>query len=100
MPQVAVFPAIFFPTRVGSRRLGAGHVIGFLPVWAQKSFGEWTTYGGGGYWINQDEATGERTFGSSVGYSNAKSRSGSPWAERYSIKPLTRLGGRKVPGLI
>lgn len=24
----------------------------FLPVWVQKSFGEWTTYGGGGYWIN------------------------------------------------
>ena len=25
----------------------------FLPMWAQKSFGDWTTYGGGGYWINQ-----------------------------------------------
>ena len=24
----------------------------FLPM-AQKSFGDWTTYGGGGYWINQ-----------------------------------------------
>ena len=24
----------------------------FLPVWVQKSFGDWTTYGGGGYWIN------------------------------------------------
>ena len=62
MPQVAVFPAIFFPTGDRSRGLGAGHVIGFLPVWAQKSFGEWTTYGGGGYWINQDEATGDKNF--------------------------------------
>jgi hypothetical protein len=24
----------------------------FLPVWLQKDFGKWTTYGGGGYWIN------------------------------------------------
>jgi len=27
-------------------------VRAFLPVWVQKSFGAWTTYGGGGYWIN------------------------------------------------
>lgn len=61
-PQVAVFPAVFFPTGDRSRGLGAGHVTGFLPVWAQKSFGDWTTYGGGGYWINEDEKTGDRNF--------------------------------------
>ena len=22
------------------------------PLWVQKDFGDWTTYGGGGYWIN------------------------------------------------
>ena len=27
----------------------------FLPLWLQKSFGPWTTYGGGGYWINPGE---------------------------------------------
>ena len=26
----------------------------FLPMWSQKSFGDWTIDGGGGYWINQD----------------------------------------------
>ena len=31
-------------------------------MWAQKSFGDWTTYGGGGYWINQDEKTGDKNF--------------------------------------
>jgi hypothetical protein len=24
----------------------------FIPLWIQKSFGPWTTYGGPGYWIN------------------------------------------------
>ena len=24
----------------------------FFPIWLQKKFGDWTTYGGGGYWIN------------------------------------------------
>jgi hypothetical protein len=62
MPQVAIFPAIFFPTGDQRRGLGAGHISVFLPVWLQKSFGEWTTYGGGGYWINQDEKTGDRNF--------------------------------------
>ena len=52
-PQVAVFPLIQLPTGDQSRGLGAGHVLGFVPIWAQKSFGDWTTYGGGGYWINQ-----------------------------------------------
>jgi hypothetical protein len=32
--------------------LGSGHTQIFLPVWLQKSFGSWTTYGGAGYWIN------------------------------------------------
>jgi hypothetical protein len=25
---------------------------GLIPLWLQKSFGPWMTYGGGGYWIN------------------------------------------------
>ena len=49
----AVYPLVQLPTGDESRGLGAGHVLAFLPIWAQKSFGDWTTYGGGGYWINQ-----------------------------------------------
>ena len=51
-PQVGVFPLVEVPTGDAGRGLGAGHVRAFLPVWVQKSFGAWTTYGGGGYWIN------------------------------------------------
>ena len=60
-PQVAAFPLVQLPTGDESRGLGAGHVLGFFPIWAQKSFGDWTTYGGGGYWINQGGA-GDKNF--------------------------------------
>lgn len=51
-PQVGVFPLIEVPTGDAKRGLGAGYAQAFLPVWVQKDFGKWTTYGGGGYWIN------------------------------------------------
>jgi hypothetical protein len=59
-PQVALFPAVFFPTGSQPRGLGAGHARVFLPVWAQ--FGDWTTCGGGGYWLNRDEETGDKNY--------------------------------------
>lgn len=52
MPQVALFPLLEIPTGNAADGLGSGHVQAFLPVWAQKSFGDWTVYGGGGYGIN------------------------------------------------
>ncbi len=51
-PQVGIFPHVELPAGSQGRGLGAGHVQAFLPVWLQKSWGAWTTYGGGGYWIN------------------------------------------------
>ena len=51
-PQVGVFPLIELPTGDPDRGLGAGYTRAFLPVWLQKSYGDWLTYGGGGYWIN------------------------------------------------
>jgi len=51
-PEVGVFPLVEVPTGDAERGLGSGHLHEFLPVWAQKNFGAWTTYGGGGYWIN------------------------------------------------
>jgi hypothetical protein len=51
-PMVGVFPLLELPTGNAERGLGTGHAHEFLPLWLQKSFGEWTTYGGGGYWIN------------------------------------------------
>jgi hypothetical protein len=50
-PMVGVFP-LQVPTGNSDRGLGTGSTHAYLPVWLQKSFGDWTTYGGGGYWIN------------------------------------------------
>lgn len=51
-PQIGIFPLLELPTGSESDGLGIGHVQAFLPVWLQKSFGDWTVYGGGGYGIN------------------------------------------------
>jgi Putative MetA-pathway of phenol degradation len=52
IPQVAFFPQVNIPTGDPNKALGYGVVQYFLPLWIQKSWGPWTTYGGGGYWIN------------------------------------------------
>lgn len=54
-PQVGIFPIVDLPTGDSSRGLGEGHVKIFFPLWLQKSWGPWTTYGGGGYWYHPGE---------------------------------------------
>jgi hypothetical protein len=51
-PQIGMFPLAEVPTGSETRGLGSGHTQLFLPVWAQKTIGKWSTYGGGGYWIS------------------------------------------------
>jgi len=51
-PMVGVFPMIEIPTGDAGRGLGNGRAWWKLPVWLQKSWGPWTTYGGGGYVLN------------------------------------------------
>ena len=48
--QVAVFPGVTLPT--ARRGFGADRVTALIPVWAQKDFGAWSVFGGGGYAIN------------------------------------------------
>ncbi len=60
-PQVGVFPLLEVPTGDADRGLGNGRLWARLPVWVQKSWGPWTTYGGGGYAINS--APGARDYG-------------------------------------
>jgi hypothetical protein len=52
--QIAVFPRVFLPT--GGKRFGTGRASLLLPVWAQKDFGPWSVFGGGGYTINPGPA--------------------------------------------
>jgi hypothetical protein len=51
-PQVGAFPLLELPTGNSRRGLGNGQVWARLPLWLQKSYGPWTTYGGAGYQIN------------------------------------------------
>jgi hypothetical protein len=50
--MIGIFPFIELPTGDSTRGLGNGKAQFFLPVWVQKKFGDWSTYGGGGYWFN------------------------------------------------
>jgi hypothetical protein len=51
-PQIAFYPLINLPTGDTSKGLGNGTIAYTLPLWIQKSWDEWTTYGGVGYAIN------------------------------------------------
>jgi hypothetical protein len=51
-PQAGVFPLLELPSGNNRLGLGNGRVWARLPLWVQKSYGSWTTYGGGGYEIN------------------------------------------------
>jgi Putative MetA-pathway of phenol degradation len=50
-PQIGTFPMFELPTGSYSKDLGVGKVWYKLPVWIQKSWGEWTAYGGAGYQV-------------------------------------------------
>jgi|SRR5450631_1420227 len=50
--MMSMYPLLDFPTGDVAHRLGTGHTHVFVPLWLQKSFGPWTTFGGGGFWAN------------------------------------------------
>lgn len=52
VPQIGTYPMLEVPS--GSERLGLGNGSAqvSLPLWIQKSFGPWTTYGGPGFWLD------------------------------------------------
>jgi len=62
VPQVGTFPLVEIPTGDSDRGLGSGRMHALLPLWAQKGFGPWTMYGGGGYCINPGEGNRNWTF--------------------------------------
>ncbi len=50
--MVGTFPIVELPTGDSDKGLGTGHITYFLPLWIQKSWGPWQSYGGGGFWRN------------------------------------------------
>jgi len=62
-PQLGVFPMLEVPSGDAGRGLGNGRLWAKLPVWAQKSWGPWTTYGGIGYAVNPAPQQRDYLFG-------------------------------------
>src|SRR6266568_1295830 len=61
-PQFGIFPMIELPTGNSNRSLGNGQTWARLPMWVQKSWGPWTSYGGAGYIINHAPGMRDHTF--------------------------------------
>ena len=59
-PQVGIFPMAEIATGSASNGIGNGVTWYRLPLWIQKSWGPWTTYGGGGWVLNS--APGMRNY--------------------------------------
>jgi hypothetical protein len=78
-PEIGLTPLVVVPTGKSSAGLGAGHTRVFLPLWAQKDFGPWTTYGGGGYWFNPGPGNENYWFAG--------------WVVQRQIAPRLTLGG-------
>ena len=51
-PQVAIFPLFELHTGNTNQNLGNGKLWMKLPIWLQKSWGSWISYGGFGYGLN------------------------------------------------
>jgi hypothetical protein len=79
LPQAAFFPQVNIPTGDPAKGLGYGQVQLLLPLWLQKSWGPWTTYGGGGYWINPGPGNQNWVF---LG-----------WEIQRDLSPFFSLGG-------
>jgi hypothetical protein len=60
MPMIGIFPLVEIPTGNSDKGLGNGSSQIFLPLWLQKKWGAFQTYGGGGYWINN--GTGNKNY--------------------------------------
>ena len=115
--DVSVFPRIFLPS--ASRTAGDQQGSYLLPLWAEKDWGQWSTFGGGGYVINRGgdardftvlgwaigrQVTPRLQAGAEIFHQSAPSRSGLPSTGlnaglRYDLSEHCHLLGSTGPGL-
>lgn len=62
-PQISFYPSLEISTGNQTNGVGNGRIWYRFPFWAQKSWGPWTTYGGGGYAVNTAPGTTNFAFG-------------------------------------
>ncbi len=116
-PQVAIFPQIFIPVGPASRGMPTTELV---PIWMQKSFGAWTTFGGGGYvnnpgpgnrnfmtygWALQRQVTdhlalGGEVFGQTPDAAGARARTALGLAALYDFNDSWHLIGSVNTGVV
>lgn len=64
--QIGVFPMIELATGSARRGLGNGRTWYRLPLWVQKSIGNWTLDGGGGWIVNPAPGMVDASFGGAL----------------------------------
>ena len=62
VPMIGTFTMFELPTGNAARGLGVGKTWYKVPLWVQKSFGPWTTYGGGGETLFSARVPGYRNY--------------------------------------
>jgi hypothetical protein len=76
---VGTFPLVEIPTGDETKRLGSGSAQIYLPIWVQKSWGNLTTYGGGGFWYNRGQDQKNWVY--------------TGWELQYDFSAVITLGG-------
>jgi hypothetical protein len=113
-PMIGTFTMFEIPTGSAAKGLGVGKTWYKLPIWAQKSFGPWTTYGGGGEtlikaagyrnypfagWLVQRDLGKKWTLGTEVFYHGPEGLA-TPWPDRGRITRTSVYigpGARRIP---
>jgi hypothetical protein len=77
--EVGTFPLLELPTTNKEDLVGNRNLQVFIPVWLQKSWGKFTTYGGAGYWFNPGTGNKNWIFAG--------------WEGQYDFSNVLTLGG-------
>jgi len=77
IPEIGVFPIVEIPTATDPR-FADQKIQVFLPVWFQKSWNKFSSYGGAGYWINPGSGNKNWVFAG--------------WQAQYAFSDFLTLG--------
>ncbi len=112
-PEIGTFTMLEAPTGSYTKGLGVGKAWYKLPVWLQKSWGHWTSYGGGGYqivpqtqyrnflyagWLVQRDIGKRWTLGAEL-FSHQKEGLATPQTQSSNMVDLGGYYSFKNPGL-
>ncbi len=112
-PEIGSFTMIELPTGNSDKGLGVGKTWYKLPIWIQKSWGHWTSYGGAGYqvvpqtqyrnffytgWLLQRDVGKRLTFGAEL-FSHQKEGLAAPQIQSSNLVDIGGYYYIKNPGL-